>query len=146
MNHVASERWTNPDDETLRRLLSHSRAIAIVGLSPNPERSSHQVASYLIEKGYEVFPVNPMAQSILGRKAYPDLASIPASVDIVDVFRRPEHAPAIAKEAVAIKAKALWLQQGIVSPKAWRIATAAGLICVMDRCIALMHRLLFPNA
>jgi len=135
-------KWRNPDDETLRELLQHARVIAVVGCSPNPERTSHQIAAFLIEHGYTVHPVHPKAKEILGRKVYPDLASIPGPVDIVDVFRKPEAAPEIARQAAAIGARALWLQQGIVNEEAWKIATDAGLICVMDRCIAVMHRLL----
>ncbi len=137
--------WKNPGDDALRDLLANARVIAVVGCSPNPERTSHQIAAFLIEHGYVVHPVHPAAKEILGRRVYPDLASIPEPVDIVDVFRKPEAAPAIAREAVRIGAKALWLQQGIVSEEAWRIATGGGLICVMDRCIAVMHRLLLPN-
>lgn len=136
--------WKNPDDAEIAALLDSAKTIAVVGCSPNPERSSHQITAFLIEQGYEVFPVHPQADAILGRKVYRTLADIPANIDIVDVFRKAEATPPIAMQAVAVGARALWLQQGIVSEKAWRIATDAGLICVMDRCIAVMHRLLLP--
>lgn len=134
--------WSNPDEDEIARLLRESRTIAVVGCSPKPERTSHQIAAFLIEQGYEVFPVHPKAEEILGRKVYPSLSDIPEPVDIVDVFRKPEATPPIAEQAVQIGAKALWLQQGIVNEDAWRIATGAGLMCIMDRCIAVMHRLL----
>jgi len=139
---MSDAHWQNPDDETIRELLKHSRRIAVVGCSPKPERASHQIAAFLIEQGYEVYPVHPKADEILGRRVHARLDEIPEPVDIVDVFRKPEHTPEIARDAVAIGAKALWLQQGIVNEEAWRIAREGGLICVMDRCIAVMHRLL----
>ena len=134
--------WQNPDEETMAELLKQAKSIAVVGCSPNPERTSHQIAQFLIDRGYRVYPVHPATREILGLPAYPDLASLPEPVDIVDVFRRAEHTPEVARQAVAAGAKALWLQQGIVSEEAWKIATDGGLNCVMDRCIAVMHRLL----
>jgi len=134
--------WKNPDDETIRELLRSARTIAVVGCSPRPERTSYQIAAFLIEHGYHVIPVHPMAKNILGQQAYPMLADIPESVDIVNVFRRPEFTAPIAEAAVAIGARAFWLQQGIINEDAWRIATDAGLTCAMDRCIAGMRRLL----
>ncbi|MDQ6971642.1 MAG: CoA-binding protein [Mariprofundaceae bacterium] len=134
--------WQNPDDEALRELLRSARTIAVVGCSPKSDRTSHQIAAFLIEKGYHVIPVHPKADTILGQKAYARLSDIPVPVDIVDVFLRPELTPPIAEAAAAIGAKALWLQQGIVNEDAWKIATDAGLTCVMDLCIAVMHRLL----
>jgi len=137
--------WNNPDDDAIAALLRAARRIAVVGCSPKPDRASHQIAAFLIEHGYEVFPVHPRAEEILGRKVYPDLASVPRPIDIVDVFRKPEFTPDVARAAVRIGAGTLWLQQGIVNEEAWRIATEGGLICVMDRCIAVMHRLLIKD-
>ncbi len=134
--------WQNPDDDQIRQLLRESRTIAVVGCSPDPQRSSHQIARFLIEHGYDVVPVHPRAGTILDRRAYARLEDIPKPVDIVDVFRRPDATPPIAQSAVAIGARALWLQQGIVNEEAWRIATEGGLLCVMDRCIAVMYSLL----
>lgn len=134
--------WQNPDDDTIARLLRMAKSIAVVGCSPDPERTSHQIAQFLIDHGYRIYPVNPRASSIFGLETYADLASIPEQVDIVDVFRRAEYTPDIARQAVAAKAGALWLQQGIVNEQAYHIATEGGLDCVMDRCIAVMHRLL----
>lgn len=137
-----SQAWQNPSDAALSELLKDAKTIAVVGCSPKPDRTSHQIAAFLIDRGYHVIPVHPQAREILGQKVYPRLADIPLPVDIVDVFRKPEFTPPIAEAAVAIGAKALWLQQGIVNEEAYRVATAGGLTCVMDLCIAVMHRLL----
>ncbi|ATX81075.1 hypothetical protein Ga0123462_0197 [Mariprofundus ferrinatatus] len=134
--------WSNPDDSTIARLLRDAKTVAVYGCSPKEHRTSHQIAAFLIKAGYRVYPVHPKADSILGQKAYPDLASIPEHVDIVNVFRRAEFTPPVAKEAVAMGAGCLWLQQGIINAESWKIATDAGVECVMDRCIAVMHRLL----
>jgi len=134
--------WHNPTEDRIRELLAGSRSIAVVGCSPKPERTSHQIAAFLIERGYHVIPVHPGAETILGQKVYPTLADIPEAVDIVNVFRKPEFTPPIAADAVAIGAKALWLQQGIINEEAFRIASTGGLICAMDLCIAVMHRML----
>jgi len=135
----------NPDDATLRALLEEARVVAVVGCSPNPERASHQIARLLIREGFIVYPVHPRADEILGRKVYRALSEIPDAVDIVDVFRKPEATPAIAREAAAIHARCLWLQQGIRNDEACHIATEAGMLCVQDLCIGVMLRLLFPQ-
>jgi uncharacterized protein len=127
------------DRETIRELLEKTRTIAVVGLSPNPDRPSWRVAEYLQAAGYEIIPVNPNAQEVLGEKCYPDLLSIPTRVDLVNVFRRPEDCLPIAEQAVAIGAKALWLQQGIVNLEAADVARKAGLAVVMDACLAVEH-------
>ncbi len=120
------------DDGTLKQLLTDSHTIAVVGLSANPQKDSHKVAGYLKNHGYRIIPVNPAADEILGEKSYPDLKSIPESVDIVDVFRRPEFLPEIAKQAVAIHAKALWMQVGVTSEDAANTARQAGLTVIED--------------
>jgi len=134
--------WQNPSDEEISALLNSATSIAVVGCSPNPERTSHQIAAFLLDHGYHVIPVHPQAKEILGQQVYPKLADIPEVIDIVDVFRRQEFTPDIAEQAVAIQAKTLWLQQGIVNEQAWDIARDGGMTCIMDRCIAVMHRLL----
>ncbi len=128
----------NEIDDTISRILK-MHTIAVVGLSPKPDRPSYDVARYLLGQGYKIIPVNPVQEEILGLKCYPNLSAIPEPVDLVDVFRRPEHCPPIAKEAVAIGAKALWLQLGIANDEAARIASDAGLLFVMDRCIKIEH-------
>lgn len=130
------------EDRELRALLGAARTIAVVGLSPNPERDSNEIAAYLQEHGMRVIPVNPMVDEVLGERSYPSLRDIPSDieVDIVDVFRRAEETPAIAREAVAIGAKALWLQEGIVNQEAARIAEDAGLDVIMGVCIRQTRR------
>jgi predicted CoA-binding protein len=119
----------------LVRLLRASRTVAVVGLSPNPERPSHQVASYLQKVGYQIIPVNPGYAEILGQPCYPDLSSVPILVDIIDIFRKTETVEPIVREAIAISAKLIWMQQGIVNEPAARLAEEAGLTVVMDRCL-----------
>jgi Predicted CoA-binding protein len=126
-----------PDDPELRVLLGDARTVAVVGLSSKPNRPSHEVARYLLQHGYRIVPVNPGETEVLGQRAYPTLMDIPedVQVDVVDVFRRTEETPEVARQAVAIGAKALWLQEGIVNEEAYRIADEAGLDVIMGVCI-----------
>ena len=114
--------------------------IAVVGMSPNPERPSHYVAWYLKEKGYTIYPVNPGHKDIVGLKCFPNLLDIPFSVDVVNVFRRPEHVIPIAKATIEIGAKALWLQDGVINEEAAQLAETAGLLVVMNDCMLRQHR------
>jgi predicted CoA-binding protein len=127
------------NDDELRSILRDSRVIAVVGLSSNPDRPSNAVARYLMQHGYTVIPVNPAETEILGQRCYPDLASIPQKVDIVDCFRKPADIPPLARDAVAIGAKVLWLQLGVVNQEAAQIAAEGGLQVVMDRCTEIEH-------
>ena len=129
----------NAAPRELEGLLRAAKTIAIVGLSPNPGRPSHGVARYLQARGYRIVPVRPGAAEILGEKCYASLEEIPFPVDIVDVFRRSEHIPALADAAVRIKAKALWLQEGVVHNPAARRAREAGLIVAQNLCILKVH-------
>lgn len=131
------------DIAKLRRILKDNRTIAVVGLSANWYRPSYFAAKYLQEHGYRVIPVNPQYDSVLGEKCYKALADIPEKVDVVDCFRRGEEIPALAREAVAIGAKVLWMQLGVASAEARRIAEAAGLEVVEDRCMKIEHGRLF---
>jgi predicted CoA-binding protein len=131
------------DIPTLRRILKDSRTIAIVGLSAEWHRPSNFVAKYLQSHGYRIVPVNPRYPEILGEKSYARLEDIPFAVDMVDVFRKPADVPPIARSAVAIGAKVLWQQIGVVSAEADAIARAAGLDSVMDRCTKIEHARLF---
>lgn len=131
------------DAAFLRRLLTETRTVAVVGLSDKPHRPSHFVGKYLVDHGYDAIPVNPTVGTILGRPSLPDLASIGRPVDMVDCFRRAEQMPGLAREAVAIGAKVLWMQLGIVSEEARAIAEAGGLEVVMDRCTKIEHARLF---
>jgi len=138
--------WQNPDDEMFTKLLRNAKTIAVYGCSPKPDRTSHQITAFLIEKGYEVYPVHPKAETILGRKCYAKLADIPVHIDIVDVFRKAEFTEEVAKQAVEIGAGAFWLQLGIVNEKSWQIANEGGVMAIMDRCIAIDHRrLIHPD-
>jgi len=122
------------DDAGIRRILENHKVIAMVGLSPKEDRPSNIVARYLMAHGYTVIPVNPGQKEILGQPCYPDLKSIPLKVDMVDVFRNSADVPPIADDAIAIGAKSLWLQLGVIHPAAAEKAAAAGLDVVMDRC------------
>ncbi|UCF58205.1 MAG: CoA-binding protein, partial [Deltaproteobacteria bacterium] len=108
-------------------ILSSSRTIAVVGLSPKPNRPSYRVASYLKEQGYRIIPVNPKATEILGEVCYPNLSSIPEPVDVVDIFRRPEDVTGIVEETIKIGAKAVWMQEGVINEEAAAQAKQAGL-------------------
>ena len=130
---------SNPDDDQVRALLERSKVIAVVGLSSNPERDSNKVARYLIDHGYEVVPVNPRESEILGQTSYPDLASIPGDVDIVDIFRKVEFIPAIVDAAIAKGARAVWMQLGLAVNASADQARRAGLEVVMSRCIKIEH-------
>lgn len=120
-------------------ILKKYRRVAVVGASANPERPSYRVASYLIEHGYDVIPVNPGVREILGRVVYPDLSAIPGGVEVVDIFRRPEDVPPIVEEAIKIGARVVWMQEGIVNEAAASRAREAGLTVVMDRCMKKEH-------
>lgn len=128
---------TSATHHVIDRILARTRRIAVVGLSPDPSRSSHGVARALQQGGYEIVPVNPNVDEVLGERSWPSLADVPGEVDLVDVFRRTEHLPGIAREAAEIGAPALWNQQGLVSPEARAIATEAGMDYVEDRCLKL---------
>ena len=128
------------DEKQLKRILETYRTIAVVGLSTNPDKTSYGVTEYLKRQGYRIIPVNPTADQILGEKAYPDLASIPDKVDIVQVFRRPEDVPPVVDEAIRIGAKVVWMQEGIRHDAAAQKARAAGLKVVMDLCMRNTHR------
>ena len=127
-------------DDELGRILREARTIAVVGLSADPEKPSHEVAAYLQAHGYRIIPVNPRGGVILGETVYADLRSVPEPIDIVDVFRPAEACLDVAREAVAVGAKVLWLQLGIVNEEAAALARAAGLAVVMDRCTLREHR------
>lgn len=133
----------NPDDAEIRALLEGSRNVAVVGLSDRPYRTSHGVARALQRFGYRIFPVNPnLTGPVLGEKPYATVEEIPEPVDIVDVFRRSELTPPVARDAVAARAKVLWLQLGVVNEEAARYAEEHGLTVVMDRCLKVDHALL----
>lgn len=121
--------------EEIRKILTQYKTVAVVGISDKPERPSFHVASYLKEKGYRVIPVNPKFAQVLGEKAYANLAAIPGEVEIVDIFRNAEDAGLVVDEAIAKKAKVIWMQEGIVNNAAADRARAAGLQVVMNKCM-----------
>jgi uncharacterized protein len=127
------------DPLTIQRLLLGARTIAVVGLSANPLRASNFVGFYLKRHGYRVIPVNPRESEILGEVSYPSLADVPEAVDVVNVFRAPDALPAIAREAVAVKAGALWCQFGVINAEGSEIAEEGGLDVVVDRCLKIEH-------
>ena len=131
------------DNATIRRILEDSTTVAMVGLSANWYRPSFFAAKYLMERGFEIIPVNPNYEEILGQKCYPDLESIPDKVDIVDLFQRAEQVPKFVQPAIDLGAKVLWLQLGIVNEEAAAQAEAAGLEVVMDRCMKIEFARLF---
>lgn len=128
------------DDQAIEHLLRTSHAIAIVGISDKPYRDSFTIGQYLLSHGYTMYPVNPAIDSVLGLKSYPDLKSINAPIDIVDVFRRPEYVPPIIDEAVDVGARAIWFQLGVARPQSSASASGRGLQVVEDRCIMVEHR------
>jgi len=134
---VAVEGAVVPEDRELRALLGQVHTIAVVGLSSKPNRPSLSVAGYLQEHGYRIVPVNPRETEVLGEQAYATLRDIPKDIqiDVVDVFRRAEETPEVARDAVAIGAKVLWLQADILNEEAYRIASEAGLDVIMGVCI-----------
>ena len=131
------------DIATLRHILKTTHAIAIVGLSANWWRPSYFVAKYLQDHGYRVIPVNPAYPEVLGEKCYARLKDVPEKIDMVDCFRKAEEIPALAEDAIAIGAKCLWMQLGVVNHAAAKRAAGAGLDVVMDRCVKIEHGRLF---
>ncbi|MFD2333984.1 CoA-binding protein [Cohnella sp. GCM10020058] len=137
--------FENPSRDEIKRILQETKNIAVVGLSGDPDKTSHMVSAAMQAKGYRIIPVNPKEAEILGEKCYKSLAEIPEPIDIVNVFRRPEHTPPIAEEAVAAGAKVLWLQLGIANDEAASIAAGGGLTVIMDRCIKVEDSILLPQ-
>ncbi|MFD0616469.1 CoA-binding protein [Paenibacillus sp. GCM10027629] len=139
--------YQNPSQEEIREILRSSNVIAVVGLSEKPDRTSYMVAEAMQRRGYRIIPVNPVVAGtkILGEPCYSSLKDIPEKVDIVNVFRRSEFCEPVAEEAVAIGAKTLWLQQGIINISAANIAAGGGLKVIMDVCIKVADSVLLPG-
>lgn len=127
-------------EKEMKEILVSAKTIAAVGLSSNPAKESFGIAQYLKDQGYRIIPVNPAATVIMGEKAYPDLSSVPEQVDVVQVFRKPEDVPPVVDEAIKIRAKVVWMQEGIVNEEAAQKARDAGLKVVMDACMRSAHR------
>ena len=122
-------------EDRIGKILAESRTVAVVGISGKPDRPSHVVAKYLQDRGFQVIPVNPTIDEVLGEKSYRSLSEIPGKVDLVDVFRKSVDVPPVALEAVRIGARFFWMQEGVSSEPAREILEAAGIPCVMDRCV-----------
>ena len=122
-------------EDVVDRILDGAKTVAVVGLSDNPDRPSHDVALYLQERGYRVIPVNPRLREVLGEKSYGSLTEIPGGADLIDVFRKSEAVPGIAEEAIRIGAKYFWMQEGVVNEQAREILAKARIPVVMDRCM-----------
>jgi hypothetical protein len=129
----------NATSEEVRQILTTAKTVAVVGLSDKPDRDSHRVAAYLQRAGYRVIPVNPAVSEVLGEKAYASVRDVPEKIDVVDVFRRADAVPAIVDDAIAVGAKAVWMQDGIVHNEAADKARAAGLKVVMSKCMLREH-------
>ncbi|MBL8821304.1 MAG: CoA-binding protein [Planctomycetia bacterium] len=127
------------NDSDTKQLLQNTRTIAVVGMSDKPHRASHHVAAYMKAQGYRIIPVNPTLTSVLGERCYPTLRDIPEPVDMVDVFRKSDAVPSIVDDAIAIGAKSVWMQEGVIHQDAADQASDAGLLVVMDRCILKEH-------
>jgi len=131
------------DDERLKEIFGSTKTVASVGLSNTPGRASKGVCRYLQEAGYRIIPVNPNETEVLGETSYPDLKSIPEKIDLVQIFRNPEAVPAIVEDAIAIGAKAVWMQDGAGNPEAAARAEEAGLVAIVDDCMLRQHARLF---
>jgi len=136
--------FQNPSPEQIKDLLLRIKTIAVVGLSPQPNRPSHQVARAMQGFGYRIIPVRPLLKEALGEPAYASLAEVPEPIDLVDAFRAAEHIDALVDECIRLKLPALWIQEGIVNEPAAERARAAGMFVVMDRCIYKEHVALLP--
>jgi predicted CoA-binding protein len=126
--------------DPIQKILEQAKNIAVVGLSSDPGRPSHQVARYLQESGYRIIPVNPNESRVLGEPSFPDLLSVPGAVDIVDIFRRPEFVPEVVEQAIAKGAKVVWMQPGTENYDAAERAEAAGLVSIVGMCLRVQHR------
>ena len=132
--------WMEPTNQQLKEVLIQAETVAILGISANPSRASNEIARYLLENSkYEVFFVNPAISELFGKPVYPNLASIPTKIDIVDVFRKSADLPSVFDEAIAIVPKTIWLQLGLSNPELARQAQGQGINVVMDRCIKIEH-------
>jgi hypothetical protein len=137
---------TIEDDNQLRDILTSSKTVASVGVSSSPEKPSYGIFAYLLAQGYQMIPVNPGTAEIQGRKTYPDLASVPERIDVVQVFRKPEDVPPVVAEAIKAGARVVWMQEQVINEEAARTAEAAGLKVVMNRCMRKTHQRLLGGA
>jgi predicted CoA-binding protein len=140
---MPAARFVNPPDETIREILATPRTVAVVGCSADPTRDSHRIAKLLRDRGHRIVPVNPGEREVLGEACWASLREVPEKVEMVDVFRRPEFVAGVVEDALAVGAKILWLQLGVIDEAAACRARDAGMTVVMDRCPAIEYRRLF---
>ncbi|WP_079480070.1 CoA-binding protein [Halobacillus salinus] len=133
--------FQNPSKETIKNVLEQSKTIAVVGPSDKPHRTSYQISEAMKNAGYRIIPVNPTIEEWQGEKAYGSLQEVEEEIDIINVFRRPEHLPSIAEEAKGVNAKAFWGQQGVIHPEAWETLKDTEQVVIMDVCIKVAHAL-----
>lgn len=131
--------WENPSDSEIKSILDEAKTIAVVGLSANEEKTAYQIAKIMQDKGYKIIPVNPTVDRVLGEKAYPSLTDIDVPFDIIDVFRRPEYLPQIAKEAAKTNCRVFWAQLGISNQEAYDYLKKHDFTVIMDKCIKVEH-------
>ncbi|MDH5408827.1 MAG: CoA-binding protein [Gammaproteobacteria bacterium] len=136
--------FTNPSDEQIKQLLESAKHIAVVGLSPKPDRPSHEVAKHLQDFGYQIIPVRPATDAVLGEKAYASLKDVAGSIDLVDVFLNPSRVDAVIDACIELNIPAIWLQLGVVNEAAALRAQQAGITVIMDKCIYMEHKRLLP--
>lgn len=134
--------WENPSNEKVKEILETAKTIAVVGLSNNPDRTSYQISKIMQENGYKIIPVNPTVDEVLGEKAYAALEEVPEEVDIINVFRRPEFLPDIAKDAAKTDCRVFWAQQGVINEEAYDYLRERGFTVIMDLCIKVQHAVL----
>lgn len=134
--------WENPANETIKSILESAKTIAVVGLSNNPERTSYQISKAMQDSGYKIIPVNPTVDEVLGEKSYSSLTEIEENIDVINVFRRPEHLPSVAKEAAETNCKVFWAQQGVVNEEAYDYLKERDFTVIMDLCIKVVHSVL----
>ncbi|GLO66341.1 MULTISPECIES: CoA-binding protein [Oceanobacillus] len=134
--------WQNPTNEKLSSILQAAKTIAVVGLSNNQDKTAYQISQRMQQLGYKIIPINPTVDEVLGEKAYPTLAEVPEKIDIINVFRRPEHLPDVAKDAANTDCRMFWAQQGIVNEDAYHFLKDQGFEVVMDLCIKVVHSVL----
>jgi len=134
--------WENPSNEAVKKILESAKTIAVVGLSDNPERTSYQISKIMQDQGYTIIPVNPKIDRVLGEKAYDTLTEVEGNIDIINVFRRSEFLPAIAKEAVQTECRVFWAQQGLISQEAYDYLQKREFTVIMDMCIKVAHSVL----
>ncbi len=137
--------WENPSNEQIKTLLEESETIAVIGLSDNPNRTSYQIAEAMQKSGYKIIPINPKIDEVLGEKSFNSLKDVNQSIDIINVFRRSEYLPDIAKEASEIKSKGFWAQQGVIHEEVPKILEENGTLVIMDLCIKVAHAVMLKK-